>query len=63
MTKVEKVQSGKKQSQPVVTLQQPQRSDDLQSKKQAIHDVYKQYAQMKQIKEGKKTLEPTISKA
>ena len=29
-----------------------QGSDDLSYKKQAIHDVYKQYAQMKQIRDG-----------
>ena len=43
-------------SQPVIKNQAPQSvtaktpSKDLQNKKNAIHDVYKQYAQMKQNK-------------
>ena len=43
-------------SQPVIKNQAPQSavgktpSKDLQNKKNAIHDVYRQYAQMKQNK-------------
>ena len=51
------VAGGKKNQSQTPAPMRKQGSDDLSYKKQAIHDVYKQYAQLKQIRDGVATSE------